>query len=671
MRKAVTALVCLVATAPAQIPEQDARNTVIRHTDMHYELPAYQSIAEWLARAVFLRKQILSAAGLLPMPDAGPLKVEVFGRVEREGYTVEKVLLETYPGFYLGGNLYRPRLAGKHPGVASPHGHWNYGRLENSERGSIPARGISLARQGHVVFTYDMVGYNDTMQAPHAWIGGPREALWSISLLGLQLYNSIRAVDFLLSLPDVDANRIAATGASGGGTQTFLLTAVDDRVKIAAPVNMISFIMQGGSVCENAPNLRVGTHNVEIGALMAPRPLLMVSATGDWTRNSIQEEFPAIQSIYRLLRAEDRVEHVQIDAPHNYNKDSREAVYRFFGTRLNMPGPHAEKSYHVEQLGDMLSLYGRQPPPGAVTLPQLTANLMADARRGIEGLRPRDAASLEKARAAFRERLSFSVLASQPAAGDLIEEKNAALASGEMLLLGRRNKGDRIAAAWLEPRRQNPAANPTLLVHPEGVAWVLSSSESNDGIVRAVLNRGGTILGIDAFQCGNSRAPRERGKRYFTTFNQTDDAHRVQDILTALAYLQKRSGREQVNLVGVGMAGIWCYFGRALAGDGVHLTADLAQFRADTDFEYIDKFFIPGLRKAGDFRAAATLLGPGRVLLHNAGPEFPRDWVTESLAALGSSADIREQPVSGPELLDWIAPEPLPAKRAQRKSSNQ
>src|SRR6202162_1040257 len=151
--------------------------------------------------------------------------------------------------------------------------------------------------------------------------------------MGLQLWNSIRAVDFVSSLPEVDAGRIAATGASGGGTQTFLLMAVDDRIKVAAPVNMVSAIMQGNG-CEEAPNLRVGAFNVMFGAMMAPRPLLMVSATGDWTRNTPKEEFPAVQGIYKLLDSAQNVESVQIDYSHNYNRDSREAVYTFFNARL-------------------------------------------------------------------------------------------------------------------------------------------------------------------------------------------------------------------------------------------------------------------------------------------------------------------------------------------------
>ena len=106
---------------------------------------------------------------------------------------------------------------------------------------------------------------------------------------------------------------------------------MDDRIKISAPVNMISHYMQGGDVCENAPNLRLDTNNMEIGALMAPRPMLMVSAAGDWTRDTPRIEFPAIQGVYALLGAKDAVSTVQFIADHNYNRDSREAVYAWFG----------------------------------------------------------------------------------------------------------------------------------------------------------------------------------------------------------------------------------------------------------------------------------------------------------------------------------------------------
>ncbi len=644
----------------AQVPEQDIRNTGIHESRTHFRMPVFTSRETWLERAAFLRKQILASAGLLPMRAKTPLHAQVFGKLDRDGYSIEKVLLETHPGFYLGGNLYRPRgKQGPFPGVVSPHGHWDYGRLENQSLVSVPGRCINMAMQGMVVFSYDMIGYNDTTQIPHHW-GEARYDLWSIGPMGLQLWDSIRAVDFLTSLPDVDPDRIAATGASGGGTQTFLLMAVDQRIKAAAPVNMISASMQGG-VCENAPNLRVGgdndTSNMVIAALMAPRPLLMVSASGDWTHNTPHEEFPAVQSIYRLLDYEQNVEQVQINEQHNYNKQSREAVYRFFGEKLlGSHGPVPERRFKVEQLQDMLALYDRQRPSNALNFQQLTDSLIADSKSSVEQLRPRDRESLDRARADFLERLKFSLLVSEPSGGDILSQKREGLPQGEGLVLGRRDRGDRVPAVWLSPRRPNAKVAPTLIVHPKGTVWALESSQSANGLVKGILDRGGAVLAIDAFQTGLAQAPRSQDSRAFTVFNQTNDANRLQDILTALAYLRARSKASTVNLMGLEMGGVWTYFARAVAGDTVNLAADLAQFRVNSDEEYLRKFYIPGLRKAGDFRAAAVLNARGKLLLYDTGSDFPADWAGDGAKAAGIRADIRPGQLQDSELLDWIAP---------------
>ena len=174
------------------------------------------------------------------------------------------------------------------------------------------------------------------------------------------------------------------------------------------------------------------------------------------------------------------------------------------------------------------------------------------------------------------------------------------------------------------------------------------------------------MLGIDAFQTGSAQAPRDRKKRAFTVFNQTDDANRVQDILTALVYLQTRSGAKVVNLVGLEMGGVWSYFARALAGPGINLAADLMQFRADADQEFLDRFFSPGLRKAGDFRAAAVLNTQNKLFLYNAAPEFPADWVRQSAQAAATSAEVRTAPASDTELLGWLLPEPPRGGRRPR-----
>jgi dienelactone hydrolase len=562
----------------AQVPAQDARNTDLPGTNTHFKMPEYQSLAAWKARREQIRLQILSSAGLMPMPEKTPLHAQVFGRMNNGDYSIEKVLIETMPGYYLGGNLYRPiGKPGKFPGIVSPHGHWTYGRVEHQPLGSIPARGIMLARLGFVVLTYDMVGYNDTIQTPHAF-GGKREQLWGFGPLGLQLWNSIRAVDFLQSLPDVDAEQIGATGASGGATQTFLLTAVDDRVKFSSPVNMISAIMQGGSFCENAPNLRVGLNNLEIGAMMAPRPMLMVAATGDWTKNTPTEEYPAVKSIYRLYDAESRLAMKQIDAPHNYNQDSREAVYRFFAkTVLARPDADTikERGITIPPLADMLALHNRTLPEGARTYEQLVEQWIAAAQRQNEG-------------APDRQRLAFSLLSEWPA-------KVLSQADGERVLLSRTGRGDRVPGIWL--RGSGPA---TVVVHPGGAAAARALPE-----VAELRKRGASVLLLDAFQTGSAVAPRDQTTRHFLTFNQTDDANRVQDILTAAAFLRQQ-GAKEVSLLGAGKAAVWTVFAAAVAPEKLKVTAPAGGF-GGTDGEFERDFFVPGIQRAGGWRAAVAL----------------------------------------------------------------
>ena len=242
----------------------DARWAKLPHTDTVFEPTRYASLPEWKARRSWLREQIRFAVGLWPEPVKIPLHPVVFDRVVRKGYSIEKVYFESHPGFYVTGNLYRPvGHRGKCPAVACPHGHWADGRLHHDERGSIIARCITLTRLGAVVFSYDMIGFGDSKRMYEHKFDTPRRSLWGISAMALQTWNSIRVLDFLESLPEVDPNRIGVTGASGGGTQTFILSAIDDRVKVAAPVCMVSSIMQGGCPCENAPALRIETNNME------------------------------------------------------------------------------------------------------------------------------------------------------------------------------------------------------------------------------------------------------------------------------------------------------------------------------------------------------------------------------------------------------------------------
>jgi len=576
MRLLIAMFAALVA-AQAQIPTQDARNLDPPNTDTHFKARSFNSLAEWEAHKAHLRGQILSAAGLMPLFPKTDLHPQIFGRIEKADYSIEKVLLETLPGYYLGGNLYRPRRAAPasgFPAVLSPHGHWDYGRLEHTTIASVPARAISLARQGYVVFAYDMVGYNDTLQTPHDFGDKPVEQLWGFGPLGLQLWNSIRVVDFLEALPGVDRRKIGVTGASGGATQTMMIQAVDDRIQFSAPANMVSFIMQGGSLCENAPNLRVGTNNVEIASMMAPRPMFMSAATEDWTRHMMEEEFPAVRAVYDLYGKRDNVEALLLQAPHNYNKPNREAMYAFFGKHVlgnSDASQFAERSIHVEKLQDMLALENRKLPDNAISF----AQLFDEWTRLSSGQSGHD-----------RERLTYALAAEWPA-------KVLADTSGERIVLGRAGQGDRIPGIWI--KGSNP---PALVVHPDGAEAARKTPE-----VAKLVQAGRSVLLIDAFQTGSAVAPRNRDVKMFLTFNKSDDANRVQDILTALAWLNV----PRTHLVGLGKAAIWCTFAAAVSKQPVELQADLGNFTG-TDQQFIDSFFVPDIQRAGGLRAAQALL---------------------------------------------------------------
>ncbi|HXW05147.1 MAG TPA: hypothetical protein VD833_07945 [Vicinamibacterales bacterium] len=516
---------------------------------------------QWARRAAYLREHVLVSAGLLPMPERAPLRSEIFGTITHTHYSVSKVYFESIPGFYVTGNLYRPAGQGPFPAILSPHGHWAYGRLENTPLNSGPGRAIGLARQGFVVFSHDMIGYNDSRQLPHTF-DGRRARLWGLSLAGLQLWNSIRALDFLESLPDVRRDAIGVTGESGGGTQTFLLAAVDPRVAVAAPVNMISLHMQGGCLCENPPGLRLETTNVEIAAAFAPRPLLMISATGDWTKETMEVEYPAVQRIYRLFGAEDRVHAVRVDAEHNYNRESRETMYAWMARWLKDAPPEtriAERSFTPDPLQDLLVFHGRPLPPGALTPDQLTERWIQDATAQLAGSPAGFAVTL-------RHVLGF--------AGDAISDTR----DGMQRTTPARGR-DVVLVASTGTTLPTALTRAGFDVRP--VSWTLFEAEGAAGI------------------------------RHFQTYNLTAAAQRVADIAAAIR------ANPGAPLVADGTAALAALLAAAVAHPPLAVL-DLGRFDRSNDDAFLEHLEIPGLRRAGDLQTAASMTR-GRLVLHNAG----------------------------------------------------
>ncbi len=286
----------------------------------------YSTREEWEDRAEAIRQSILEAAGLEDIPQERPVNPIIRHHREYEGYTVDNVALESLPGFYTTGTLYRPlEPDGKEPAILCPHGHFKTGRFRPSHQ----TRCAMLARMGAVVVAYDMVGYGDCDQVKHK----NRHALT------VQLLDSMRWIDFMQSLDEVDDSRIGVSGASGGGTQTFLLAAVDDRVAASAPVVMVSAHFFGGCVCESGKPIHrsPATNNAEMAALAAPRPQLIISDGADWTRNVPEVSYPYIRNVYAFYGAENRVENVHLpDEQHDYGYSKRRAAYDFFARTFGL-----------------------------------------------------------------------------------------------------------------------------------------------------------------------------------------------------------------------------------------------------------------------------------------------------------------------------------------------
>jgi len=317
-------LVVLFGMYALEFKYEKGESNLRKLVQFHHGLPA------WKERTVQLRRGILSVSKLDRIPEHPPVQATLHSRRVHKGYSVENVALETVPGFFLAGNLYRPLpvdSGARCPVVVIPQGHFRDGRF-GADMQHLAA---TFARMGAMAFLYDMAGRGETTQVNHE---DPRA-------LTLQLWNSRRVLDFLLSLPEADPARVGMTGTSGGGTQTFLCCAVDDRVTVTAPVAMVSSWVYGGCACESGlPIHRTATYatnNAEIAALTAPRPQLVVSIDSDWTRTVPWKEFPFMRNIYALFGAESQVENKHIAGEnHDYGPTKRDAVYRFFGKHLHL-----------------------------------------------------------------------------------------------------------------------------------------------------------------------------------------------------------------------------------------------------------------------------------------------------------------------------------------------
>ncbi|MBN9522799.1 acetylxylan esterase [bacterium] len=342
------------------------------------------SVAEWDARAKQLRADLLSAWGGFPIEKC-PLDPQDHGELKRDGYTVKKVSFQTRPGVRMPANLYLPDGGGpKRAAILQVHGHWKGAKQDPV----VQARCIGAAKLGFVVLCVDAFGageravgtalgeyHGDTTAATLLPVGLP--------LSGLQVYENMRAVDYLLTLPQVDGSKIGITGASGGGNQTMYAGAYDERFKAVVPVcsvgNYQAYLGAACCLCEVVPGALKFTEEGAVLGLVAPRALMVVNATRDAPQFSVDEARRSLafaRPVFDLFRKPGAVRHAVFDSGHDYSKAMREEMYGWMALHLRGEGdgtPIPEPAFKTEDPEALRCWPGDTRPKDYMTIPRFAA----------------------------------------------------------------------------------------------------------------------------------------------------------------------------------------------------------------------------------------------------------------------------------------------------------
>ncbi|MEE3175971.1 MAG: acetylxylan esterase, partial [Verrucomicrobiota bacterium] len=665
----------LLISSPRALSEgsvpKDKRLLALKDLNGYFSFEPPQSVEEWSHRSAKIRHQLKVAAGLYPEPSKCPLNAVVRDRTDHGDFTVEKVFFETLPGYYLTGTLYRPKDSNKkRPGVLCPHGHWKDARFYDageekakqqidkgaesnieSARNPYQSRCIGLARLGCTVFQYDMIGNSDNHQISYeiahrfakqrpAMISEKKWGLYSPqaeshlqSIMMLQTWNSIRAIDFMQGLEDVDPDRIAVTGASGGGTQTFMVSALDPRVKVSMPAVMVSTAMQGGCTCENAALLRVNEGNIAFAALFAPKPLGLTAAD-DWTKEMATKGFPEIKKTYQVLGApQNTMLHNRIEFEHNYNLPSRQAVYGWFNKHLELGSKEPENERpHTRLSKERLSVWDKEHPMprgGDEFEVELLQSLAKDIKKKVES-------DPKIARMGWDAILDSDLGRCVDVEWDLVV-KNERDGYLEMSgLIKNTTCGEQVPAIFLYPDSD---------WNKRAVIWL--SGSGKDGLyegdelrkeVKKLLLGGSAVCGIDLFMQGEfledgkehkvtTRVKNNREAAAYTFgYNSTLFVHRIRDVLTTIKMIQSdKHGARKIDLVGLRGAGHWAAAANYAARGAIdRAVIETGEFKFIKIRSIRDPDFLPGSSRYGDIEALISYAKTGPWVVDSEG--LP-DWI--------------------------------------------
>jgi hypothetical protein len=400
---------------------------------------------------------------------------------------------------------------------------------------------------------------------------------------------------------------------------------------------------------------------MEISAAAAPRPQILVGATGDWTRATLTVEGPALEKIYALFNQTDRLRYVRFDFNHNYNKTSREAVYEFFGKwLLHAPDPSAlkEVAYTKEPDAALRVFPDGKLPADAVTEEALTAYLIQSATNELNTYAPINPPLLERYRKNMIPLWKRSLQVDFIERGLMVQPGRITKAetyTASHLALGRAGKTDHINATLITPRRDT-LRTMVVLAHPEGRAPYVNADGSPKGLARLLIDKGVAVLTSDLFQ-PDAAADKKRdySKDFFTGYNRTDVQERVQDLVTLCAFAQTQGKGRMVVLHGAGRAGLWAMLA-APACDAI--AADCAQFDSSNDQSFLARdIFSPGLRKLGGFEGVVAMNTGNDLLLHNTGSKFSTAYLKRVYKGMHTESHFIQETNAMPDekIADWVA----------------
>jgi cyanophycinase len=557
----MTALTCLLlACLPGADVDADTRQNLRTETRAVSErfLDGAATLDAWKERLPKLRREYLDMLGLWPLPERTPLKATVTGTLTRDGVVIEKLHFQSRPGLYVTGNLYRPKETTKKlPAILYVCGHSGRGRDGNKT--AFQDHGMWFARHGYVCLLVDTLQLGEVKGVHHGTYNLRRWWWHSLAYTpaGVECWNGVRAIDYLVSRPEVDADRIGVTGISGGGASTVWIAAADERVKVAVPVSGMSDlesyvshqVINGHCDCMFLVNF-CRWEWTTIAALIAPRPMLFANSDNDriFPMDGNRRIIARLRHLYKLHGKPALVEEHISKGGHDYRPDLRLAVFKWMNRYLKGDNGAVEDANDKPLPGKDLRVF-----PEDSDLPRDSINDRVD-ETFIARSRPRlpDAGGFVAWKSDLMKKLREQSFRAFPA------RLPAAVAHG--VPEGRELRGRLLYPEWdvttflSEPVQIVPRDREGLLVvlgeddaeRPEVPAWL--GKLAADREVRLFVPRG----------TGRVKWPRKDPPNYFerapVLLGQTVDQGRVRDVVAAVRWLEAQEGRR------------WSVAGRAQAG---------------------------------------------------------------------------------------------------------